>query len=253
MERWQIVLAPHSWSSEFMLSNRFKRSLRLFVLVALLVPTTGCGVAGYEAKMKEERDRLTAYDAENNVLGPPLEEPAKDAKEKAEDPPSFFFRPPKGIKTEFRRQPKDEGKRDRKYGDLLYVYPRGSEGQVAELLVAVYYDPKDELFKNLLKHPSLQGLQSQTTSKTRRIEPVGRDPFNLIEKESGDMLFFFYQKDAYRAALVFLVDKGKLSDVKEKIGLSLRSLGVGPDSARGWKEFEAQKLAKSNVQAPSGQ
>lgn len=232
-----------------------KRCVRVLFLAVLLAALTGCGAAGYEAKMKEERDRLAAFDAENNVLGQPVEEPTKDSKEKVEDPPSLFYRAPKGMKTEFRRQPKDDGKRDRTYGDLLYVYPRASstETPITEMLVAVYYDQKDELYKDLLKHPRLQGLQSTTASKTRKVDPVGRDPFNLVEKEAGDMLFYFYQKDAYRAALVFIVDKGKLNDAKEKIGVSLRSLAVGPDASKPWKEYESQKSAKALIQAPAGQ
>jgi hypothetical protein len=225
---------------------------RALFLAALPLLITGCGVAGYEAKMKDERDRLAVFDAENAILGSPLEEPTKDSKEKVDDPPSIFFRPPKGIKTEFRRQPKDDGKRDRTYGDLFYIYPRVTgEGTVSELLLAVYYDAKDELYKDLLKHPRLQGLQSVAASKSRRLEPIGRDPFTVAEKESGDMLFFFYQKDAYRAALVFMADKGKLGELKEKIGVSLRSLAVGPDSARYWKEYEAQKTAKALIQPPA--
>lgn len=238
-----------------MLSTRLMRCGRLLFLTATLVSMAGCGVAGYEAKMKEEKERLAHFDSENSVLGPPMEEPVKDipakgSKEKVEDPPGIFFRAPKGIKPEFRRQPKDEGKRDRTFGDLFYIYPRStSDNPITELLLAVYEDPKNEVSKDLLKQlPSLQGLPS----KTRKLEPFGRSPFTLEEKDSGDMLFYFFQKDAYRAALVFRVEKGRLNDVvKDKITTSLRTLAVEPESAKPWNENRAQSLAKNSIQVPA--
>src|SRR5947209_16442704 len=100
----------------------------MLILLALLVLCGGCGLTDYEARLEVQQKRLKYIEDENQNLEKDVTLP-NDDNDNFVDTSVFYFRPPKGIKTE--TEPKMLGK-------YFYVYPSvRSDSGFKDVLIAV--------------------------------------------------------------------------------------------------------------------
>lgn len=88
------------------------------IVTLFLAVLSGCGLADYEKRMDEQRERLQAMDKENEVLGDVIQMPSgKDPYGEAIKVPfDIFLRPPQGIAV------KIQGPKAIYYGGKLPLY-----------------------------------------------------------------------------------------------------------------------------------
>jgi hypothetical protein len=188
----------------------------------LAVLLGGCGLADYEARMKDTQARLQEYDQTNKLLDEPVVLPKAD----------LFFRPPRGIHKTAEGEPRD---------GLLYHYPAHSGGPgpflFVELAVAAN---RPDFTAEVLRHYPSSG-QALAFGPGHPRPPDHRTPLPFDTREfDGDEATYsvnVYQGARAQVAVTFAIVKGQRAAADLALNRSLESLGVGEDAERLRQEY----------------
>jgi hypothetical protein len=182
----------------------------------------GCGLAEYEARMKETQARLQEYDQTNKLLDEPVVLPGAD----------LFFRPPRGILKAAEGEPRD---------GLLYHYPARPSGTGPFLFVELAVVPSRPGFAaEVLRHYSVADqLVAFAPGNPRPPEHRTPPQFDTREFEGDDATYSVnvYQGAASQAVVTFAVVKGRRAAADAALNRSLESLGLGADAERLRQEY----------------
>ena len=195
-------------------------ALRALPLLGLLL--CGCGLADYEAQMKETQARLQEYDRTNKLLDEPVVLPGANV----------FFRPPRGIQKTAEGEPRD---------GLLYRYPARPSGAGPFLFVevAVAANRPDFAAEVLRHYPASGQALAFPTGHPR--PPEHRTPLKFDTHEfDGDEATYsvnVYQGAASQVVVTFALAKGQRATADAALNRSLESLGVGEEADRLRQEY----------------
>jgi hypothetical protein len=182
----------------------------------------GCGLADYEARMKETQARLQEYDQTNKLLDEPVVLPGADV----------FFRPPRGT-----RKTAEDGPRD----GLLYRYPARAGGAgpflFVELAVAAN---RPDFAAEVLRHYQPSGPVLAFPPGNPR-PPEHRTPlkFDTHEFDGDDATYSVnvYQGAAAQVVVTFALAKGQRAAADAALNRSLESLGLDQEADRLRQEY----------------
>jgi hypothetical protein len=229
-----------------------------FLAGSLLLLAGGCGLAEYEAKMKETQDALDRYDEETHLLDEPIYvplNPKKEGDDEVRPVVEIFFRPPRGVQQLFDTKPL-QGLMYR-YGRKPYVpapppiqFPDAPPPRkvvvhepvpgIQEVLVGWQgQDPSKKPVE--LKDFATEVLNLFPAAKVdrpayeRKANSPGRPPFSYqtyeIEDKAGNHLSInFVMGTKTFVAIVYKIEKGKKASVDKAIQLSLETLAVDADA-----------------------
>jgi hypothetical protein len=190
-------------------------ALRALPLLGLLL--CGCGLADYEAQMKDTQARLQEHDRTNKLLDEPVVLPRVN----------LFIRPPRGIQKTAEGEPRD---------GLLYRYPArpGGAGPFLFVEVAVAADRPDFVAEVLRHYPASGQALAFPPGHAR--PPEHRTPLKFDTHEfDGDEATYsvnVYQGATARVAVTFGIAKGQRAAADAALNRSLESLGLGEEADR---------------------
>jgi hypothetical protein len=238
--------------------HRCRRYSGPVAALGLLLCLSGCGLDAYEKKAVAEQERIRRFDEADQVLGNPVDFPAKPVNPV---PANFarnenlFFRAPVVISQKPDGFPVD---------GYLYRYARTGvptaagapprrpalpppaifgplspelekEGGFREMFIGLANDGKVQEFKKRV----LTSFQLNTKPAALTVERFGRSPikydtwsFTDPAKPSSFYLIYVTQSERYLVALVFHVGREKYKNkaVTDTIRYSLESLVLGSDA-----------------------
>jgi hypothetical protein len=199
-----------------------RRTIARRALPLLCLLLGGCGLAEYEARMKETQARLQEYDQTNKLLDEPVVLPGAD----------LFFRPPRGIQKTAEGEPRD---------GLLYHFATGPRGAGPFLFVelAVAANPPD-FAAEVLRHYSVADQVLAFPPGNPR-PPEHRTPLRFDTREfDGDDATYsvnVYQGARSQVVVTFAVVKGQRAAADAALNRSLESLGLGEEADRLRQEY----------------
>ena len=201
----------------------------------LAVLLGGCGLADYEARMKDTQARLQEYDQTNKLLDEPVVLPKAD----------LFFRPPRGIHKTAEGEPRD---------GLLYHYPARPSGAGPFLFVELAVVPSRPGFAaEVLRHYSVAGELIAFPPGIPR-PPEHRTPpqFDTREFEGDDATYSVnvYHGGASQVVVTFAVVKGQRARADAALNRSLESLGLGEEAERLRQEYRTPPWRLTEAPAP---
>jgi hypothetical protein len=196
--------------------------VRNLYLSLLLLFLPACGLSDYEALMREAQEREQHFRAESKYLDEPVKVPTRKEKvqEKEFEVPvaNVFFRPPKGIQSAFRSEPRH---------DLLWSYTaRGNAGDFA-LVEMAFGDDKKEFASDVLRHYQ---VPEEAKPRTQQFRPPGREAltFNIWDFDDAQASYTIalWQSGKKQIAIAYIFAKGRRESAGKAIELSLESLAV---------------------------
>jgi hypothetical protein len=200
---------------------RWGRTALLALLVAGL---GGCGLADYEARMRENQARAKRFDEENKLLGQtPLVVPTREVKKgktkKQVALANAFVRVPAGINT--------TANKDRRNG-LLYVYAGGKQSVPFTQVEVAYGTGQKHFAREVLS--CFANLSGKTRKRqVRSATGEGTITYRTTEFDDGQSAcsinIFTGKKKAL--AVVFWLQKDKLKIGQRAIEMCLEWSGVG--------------------------
>jgi len=261
--------------------ERLLHWLGRFLAGSFLLLAGGCGLAEYEAKMKETQDSLDRYDEETHLLDEPIFvplNPKKEGEDEVRPVVEIFFRPPRGVRQLFDAKPLD-GLLYR-YGRKPYVPPpppihfadtpaprrviiHEPVPGIQEVLVAWQVpDPNKKQLE--LKEFAGQVLKLLPIAKadkplyTRAANSPGRPPFSFqtydVEDQAGNHLSVnFVMGTKTFVAIVYKIEKGKKAAADKAIQLSLETLAVDEDVSQARNSYSKRggKITSTPPTAPN--
>ena len=213
-----------------------RRTVARRALPLLCLLLAGCGLAEYEARMKETQARLQEYDQTNKLLDEPLVLPGAD----------LFFRPPRGIFKSADAEPRD---------GLLYHYPARPSGAGPFLFVELAVVPanRPDFTAEVLRHYSVAD-QVLTFGPGNPRPPEHRTPpkFDTREFDGDDATYSVnvYHGGASQVVVTFAVVKGQRARADAALNRSLESLGLGEEAERLRQEYRTPPWRLTEAPAP---
>ncbi|NBO90884.1 MAG: hypothetical protein EBV06_00985 [Planctomycetia bacterium] len=193
---------------------RFPRSMFTTLLGLLLA---GCGVAEYEARLKETQQRVKRYDEEAKLLGPLVNLPvSKNESGQDTTPIQFALRLPVALSTQPSKDPR---------GGLFYDYlPAQVQASGAFPWAAVAFSKKDDAGfpENLMKWFQADGNVKRQSYVTRHKVAFERTSFD--HKEHSYWIHL-HKGNQQQIAIVYAVPKVQANQNARAIDLSLDSFG----------------------------
>jgi hypothetical protein len=199
----------------------------------LALLAAGCGLADYEAKMREADARVQRFDEENKALDEPLTIPTVKEKETNRDVPlaDLFLRPPKGIAK--------NGKWSEGSSPPLYYYPAASAGVCTDVYL-IFGDAKQDRdkFRGQVE-ALLHAPQPPPAWQPRSYTPPGRPPrtFDVAEfaapanpPTAPAVYVAAIDGGGSGVAVVFRMEQAKRKDADAAVTLSLESFAAGPEA-----------------------
>ncbi|MFQ3591967.1 MAG: hypothetical protein SNJ82_02125 [Gemmataceae bacterium] len=186
-----------------------------------LLLSSGCGLAVYEAKMKEAQERLRQYEEETKILDPAerLLPPTKSIEPQM--PPmavvEFHLRAPRGIASA-------QGPMTARL-DLFYDYDPLKPNAAAPFeRLSIAFAPLNQtsFADQLLSRLRATSQPKQSTGMTR----LGLNYRRLeFDTESSSVAMFLFQGTKHWFAIVYFVTKGQLARAARAIEMSLNTFG----------------------------
>jgi hypothetical protein len=185
-------------------------------LLGLLL--AGCGVADYEARMKETQQRIKQYEEESKVLGAPVGLPsAKNESGQLMTVASFALRLPLTVSN----KPSPEAR-----GGLYYDYmPAVIPPMTAYPWVSVAFGKADDakFAEAVMKWFTATGPVNVTQHTTRLKVPFTRTTF---ENETHWHSINLYKGTSQQMVIIYVVPKDKAQQAARAIDLSLDTFGI---------------------------
>ena len=194
---------------------------------------SGCGLADYEAKMKDAQERLRQYQEQEKLLDPA---PRINPPTKITDPQlpptvvlDFQLRAPRGISSQAPANARLE---------LFYDY-RPVKPQAAEPFqwLSLAFAPRSDsnFVSNLLgrlpalTQPKQSDGQTRLGLKYRRLEFESQSP---LDGQLSSVAVYLFQGTSHQLAVIFFVTKGQLARATRAIEMSLDTLGFDDTLAK---------------------
>jgi hypothetical protein len=196
----------------------FRRSCSRLLLLTLALGVSGCGLSDYESKMLEQQQRVQRWDAENKLLGKPLDikYPEKDAA------PAVFLRAPKEIGTQAPEELRD--------GWRAVYLRQGNTGLFKSVCVNVYLraDLENDLLR-VFPHPAQVPATNRSTQSGVALRQWS------WEEGTSAYVVLLYPATKPTTAVVYEYERGK--NVQEALTLSADTLAVGGEALKQRGEF----------------
>jgi hypothetical protein len=215
-----------------------------WIVLALAIFFSGCGLKEYEAKMQLQQARIKYTDEENKNLEPyPVTLPdAKVSGWELVPDDDFFFRPPKGLPTE---ADQDEKGRIRSVGGLLFRYSGEGKGIDRVYILAVQAEDSDKFEKAVLR--ALK-MAPNLPVKIKDVAPMTgpKMEYRYFEDPSkGNQRVYFYTDGSYQIALGFRpTEASEETGIDTVIDFSLASMAVGDAGSERKRTWKAPKAGK---------
>jgi len=199
------------------------------MLLSGLLALTGCELSKYEEKMYEATKGVKQAEEENKHLDNPVVLPqgtAKIGEYELADSDDFFFRPPKGIKSN--AEPPPDG--------ILFVYPSASGDFEKMYLCAVKTDKSAKFQTDFLQSLKMAGVKF-TDVKYGKVEVK----YYHSEGKKNPYLYL-YETSSFMVGIALFPGETSGSDsggnIDKTLEYSLASLAIGPqgyERRRKWK------------------
>jgi len=191
----------------------------------LLLAVPACGLSDYEALMRDAQEREKRFHDEQKYLDKPVTMPTrkvkkdKDKEEREKPVGNVFFRPPRGIDSNAKSEPRD---------NLIWQYPARSNGNDFIWVALAFGDDEKDFADKVVK--SYQPEPPNPSSL--QLTPPGQETpmlFDTWDFSSGD---YGYSINVLRGsrpiAVVYIYNKVRYETVRKAIEISLQSLAVDP-------------------------
>jgi hypothetical protein len=199
----------------------------------------GCGVAEYEARMKEAQERVKRYEEESKLLAAPVKPPAaKNESGQLEAVASFTLRLPNTVST----QPSPEAR-----GGLYYDYmPATIPPMTAYPWVSLAFAKADDAKfpEAVMKWFTATGPVNVTPHTTRLKVPFSRTTF---ENDTHWHSINLYKGSNQQVAIIYVVPKAQRQQAARAIDLSLDSFGIESSLAAARQAYEPKGLLDREV------
>jgi hypothetical protein len=206
------------------------RHTRPILLTLLGLLLAGCGVADYEARMKETQQRIKQYEEESKLLGAPVSPPT--AKNEAGQPTavaSFTLRLPQAIST----QPSAEARGGLYYDYMPAVIPPMTAYPWVSLAFAKADDAK--FAETVMKWFTATGPVSVTPHTTRLKVPFTRTTF---ENETHWNSINLHKGAQQQVAIIYVVPKAQAQQAARAIDVSLDTFGIDSTLSAAQKAYQ---------------
>lgn len=192
----------------------------LFAAVLLAVPA--CGLSDYEKLMDETQKREQRFREGKTYLDEPVNIPTRKDEEGHDVAlANAFFRPPKGIQSSGEEEP----------NKLFWRYARRKTGGDFLLLELAFASDNNTFLDDVMRvYP--RKAQSWTPQWTT---PLAFDSWEYDEEQYTYSVNV--SQTAPKAAIVFIVGKGRAANLHKVMQLSLQSLAVGPDAVKARQRY----------------
>lgn len=198
--------------------------VRRLALGLLLLAVPACGLSDYEERMGQAQRREERFLEEQKYLDRPVRIPrVKNAKGRKVAVANVFFRPPKGIQSKSRPEPRNE---------LMWHYPAARRGGSLFVSVEMAFAEKDDKdFTTKVVESYTTTEQQQPRRKRMEIRALDREEPMVFESwefasESDAYSINFLQGHRKQVAIVFIYKKAQRANVRKAIQISLQSLAV---------------------------
>jgi hypothetical protein len=200
---------------ETSISDPFWTKFCRVLLACALLAVPACGLSDYEKLMQETQKREERFREEKKYLDEPVKIPTRKDKEDHDVAlADAFFRPPKGI------QPTGEEEPNKRF----WRYRPGKSGSEF-LQVELAFAEDNNTFPD-----DVQRIYPRKGQTPQWTPPL---PFDSWEYDEGQYTYTVnVSQTAPKAAVVFIVGKGRAAHLRKVMALSLQSLAVGPDAGK---------------------
>jgi len=207
---------------------RHTRPISLALLGLLLA---GCGVADYEARMKEAQQRIKQYEEESKLLTDPVRTPmAKNESGQPVSVATFALRLPNTVST----QPSPVARAGLYYD---YIPATISPTATAYPWVSVAFAKADDatFAETVMKGFTATGPVSTSQYTTRLKVPFSRTTF---ENETYWHSINLYKGSNQQVAIIYAVPKAQAQQAARAIDLSLDSFGIETSLSAAQKAYQ---------------
>jgi hypothetical protein len=234
-------------------SGHFREGTRLYsrslhrlagtaLLATLIVVSGGCGLTDYEARLESQEKKLKYIEDENQNLERDVTFPDED---KEDFTSVFYFRPPKGIRTE------PEAKM---LGKHFYVFPsQRADSGFKDVLIAVAEEGKTtpaKFQKEIKDFLEIKGPAS-TREYSRPKGMLNSFPQRYDVYQERGIILCFLQEPSFPTAIVFRLSGPASPITDDRIKFSLASLLEGkPVAAQRKIARGSTKKAASTKKGP---
>jgi hypothetical protein len=206
------------------------RHTRLMLVPLLGLLLAGCGVAEYEARMKEAQQRIKQYDEESKLLTSPVAVPtAKNESGQSVPVATFHLRLPQTVST----QPSPVAR-----GGLYYDYvPTTIPPMTAYPWVSVAFAKADDagFAETVMKGFTATEPAKHTQHTTRLKVPFSRTTF---ENDTYWHSINLHKGSNQQIAIVYAVPKAQAQQAARAIDVSLDSFGFESSLSAAQKAYQ---------------
>jgi hypothetical protein len=228
--------------------------LRAALLALLVAGLSGCGLAEYEARMRDTQARLQRFEEEDKLLGAALQVPMRvDEKTKLPVPlVNVFVRAPRGITTLPHKDVRN---------GLLYRYPAAKQGSAApftQLEVAYGRGQKKFAEKVINSFGNADREQKSRANKVRSAAGEGTTTFQTLEFVDGATGYSINlvadEKNQNQLAVIYYFKAAQRKAAERAIKLCLEWTGAGPQADKLRKAFARRSplMGRPPPAAPPG-